>query len=278
MGAGMLSPLDWQATTISLARAAARACREQARVLAERNGISTKTGWKWRSHGRRHGPHRLQAAPTRLREAAPRVQRHSSVRPSGGLLSVARTFRDPDAARPGQDRCMRTTDAGLRGSGALQGTPSVARRPDRSAIPARPNTLIRRSNTGQAIAPASTGAHERTCERHASGRTSLTMPSPMPWRRGSTRRSCGHRSGVFPLNTGVIPARRCTSREARPADIDFRWSSCVPRIIMPIWRPWMQDFACSRSTRSIIWSSARPTNPFTPRVFPTGRCAGVMSC
>lgn len=79
----MLIKLHSQATTAPKIRAAIQASDEPAWVLAERQGTTEQTVWKWRNRDsvedRSHTPHRLQTTLTPAQVHKPTVPRDIQV-------------------------------------------------------------------------------------------------------------------------------------------------------------------------------------------------------
>jgi hypothetical protein len=105
LGAAMLIHLHTQATTTPKVRAAIRASREPASVLAERFGTTEQTIYKWRHRDsvldRSHTAHRLQTTLAPAHEAVASALRKTLLASLDDLLAVVREFLNPDVSRSG---------------------------------------------------------------------------------------------------------------------------------------------------------------------------------
>ncbi|MEM7644941.1 MAG: IS481 family transposase [Pseudomonadota bacterium] len=92
-------------------RAAIQASDEPAWVLADRDGVSEQTVWKWRNrdsvHDRSHTPHRLQTTLMPAQEAVAVARRKTLLLPLDDLLFVVPEVLNPNLSRSGLDRCLR---------------------------------------------------------------------------------------------------------------------------------------------------------------------------
>jgi hypothetical protein len=116
-GATLLIHLHKQATTTPKVRAAIRARRAPASVLAERFGTTGQTIYKWRHRDSVLDPsHTANRLQTTLAPATG-ICRHRAAQDTllvslDDLLSAVREFLNPDVSRSGLDRCLRRHGVG----------------------------------------------------------------------------------------------------------------------------------------------------------------------
>ncbi|WP_146348517.1 integrase core domain-containing protein [Phaeobacter marinintestinus] len=107
----MLIKLHSRATTTPKIRAAIQPSDEPAWVLAERNGTTEQTVWKWRKRDSvadlSRTPHRLQTALTPAQKAVAVALRKTLLISLDDPLAVVREFLNPNVSRSGLDRCLR---------------------------------------------------------------------------------------------------------------------------------------------------------------------------
>jgi hypothetical protein len=97
-------------------RAAIRARREPASVLAKRFGTTEQTIYKWRHRDtvldRSPTAHRLQKTLASAHEAVATALRKTLLASLDDLLAVVREFLNPGVSRSGLDRCLRRHGVG----------------------------------------------------------------------------------------------------------------------------------------------------------------------